>query len=384
MSKPFKILQLHPDYNIKRHDFADLSEQIVKALPAERYQVTQAFLRGRPGAGEPESRAARSVYFDMSETALKGVRRLGALWRLYRFCKAEGFDAVICNRFKPVNMMMQLNRWLKIPLCIGIVHGFGEYDRAYRRRQAHKSIDRHWRFIGVSPAVREYLLGLGCGFTPGNTVAITNAIDIDQARGLQLERQAARSALGLRQDARMIGALGRLVPVKGHTFLLQAFARLMDRYPNVELAIIGAGREEANLRRQIGDLGLAGRAHLLGFQADALQYVRAFDVWTMPSLAEGLGLALLEGMSGELPVIASNVPAMLPLIKGAGGIAVAPGDIDSLAEALDTYLAMPDEQLREKGSETFAYLCQHHAIEPFRQAYLEFIENSLAMECTRG
>lgn len=384
MSKPFKILQLHPDYNIKRHDFADLSEQIVKALPAERYEVTQAFLRGRPAPGEPVSRAAHSVYFDMSETALKGIRRLGALWRLYQFCKAEGFDAVICNRFKPVNMMMQLNRWLKIPLCIGIVHGFGEYDRAYRRRQAHRSIDRHWRFIGVSPAVRDYLLGLECGFTAGNTVAITNAIDIEQARGLQLERQAARTALELRQDARLIGALGRLVPVKGHTFLLQAFARLKDRYPNVELAIIGAGREQANLQRQIAELGLAGRAHLLGFHADALQYVRAFDLWTMPSLAEGLGLALLEGMSGELPVIASNVPAMLPLIEGAGGIAVTPGDVDSLVEALDTYLALPDDQLRAKGAETFAYLCQHHAIEPFRRAYLDFIEHSLAQECPNG
>ncbi|BCQ58910.1 hypothetical protein PBOI14_06600 [Pseudomonas sp. Boi14] len=49
MNQRFKVLQLQPDYNVKSHDFADLAEQIVKALPAERYEVTAAFLRGRPG-----------------------------------------------------------------------------------------------------------------------------------------------------------------------------------------------------------------------------------------------------------------------------------------------------------------------------------------------
>src|SRR5699024_7700193 len=102
-----------------------------------------------------------------------------------------------------------------------------------------------------------------------------------------------------------LGALGRLVPVKGHIYLLQAFAALKDRYPQVHLAIIGEGREEARLLAEVERLDLMGRVHLLGFRENALQYVRAFDVWTMPSLAEGLGLALLEGMSGHLPVIAS-------------------------------------------------------------------------------
>ena len=54
--KRSKVLQLQPDYNVKPHDFADLAEQIVRALPRERYEVTAAFLRGCPGPGEPVSR----------------------------------------------------------------------------------------------------------------------------------------------------------------------------------------------------------------------------------------------------------------------------------------------------------------------------------------
>ena len=108
--KRSKVLQLQPDYNVKSHDFADLAEQIVRALPSERYEITAAFLRGRPGPGEPVSKADHSVYFEFSDKSLKGMR-LRAMWALYKFCRKEQFDVVICNRFKPVNMLLQLNRW---------------------------------------------------------------------------------------------------------------------------------------------------------------------------------------------------------------------------------------------------------------------------------
>ena len=377
MSRRIKVLQLQPDYNVKAHDFADLAEQIVKALPNERYEMVAAFLRGKPDPGEPVSRADRSVYFEFADKQLKGLR-LRAMWQLYRFCRAERFDVVICNRFKPVNMMLQLNRWLKVPLCIGISHGFGEYDRFYRRRQAKRLIDKAWRFVGVSPAVKQYLLDCECGFTEHNTVAITNAIDIEQAAALQHSREEARRLLGLDPNVRLLGALGRLVPVKGHIYLLQAFAKLKDVYPQVQLAIIGKGREESRLLADVERLGLGGRVHLLGFRENALQYVRAFDIWTMPSLAEGLGLALLEGMSGHLPVIASNVPAMLPLIEGADGVAVPPANVDALSQALSSYLQLSDQQLREKGEQAYAYLCANHDIATFRQQYRQLIDESLS------
>ncbi len=98
----------------------------------------------------------------------------------------------------------------------------------------------------------------------------------------------------------------------------------------------------------------------------------------MPSLAEGLGLALLEGMSGRLPVIASDVPAMLPLITGAGGEVVKPADVDSLTTALDRYLALDDAALHAKGEQAYHYLNQHHDIDVFREQYLALIESGLA------
>lgn len=376
MARRIKVLQLHPDYNIKTQDFADLGEQIFHALPSERFETVNAFLRGRPTAGQPESRAERSVYFEFSDAQLKGMR-IRAMWRLFQYCRSEHFDVVICNRFKPVNMMLMLNRWLKIPLCIGIAHGFGEYDRAYRRQQTARLVSPAWRFVGVSPAVRQYLLDCRCGFTERNTVAITNAIDIVQAESLQLSRDEARSQLGLEPHVRLVGALGRLVPVKGHIHLIRAFAQIAGAHPNAQLAIIGAGREHDRLLQEVELLGLQGRVRLLGFRENALRYVRAFDIWAMPSLAEGLGLALLEGMSGRLPLIASDVPAMSPLIRGAGGIAVAPADVEGLSRALDEYLSLSDEQLQMKGEQSYRYLKEQHDIDVFRQQYLKLIDSAL-------
>ncbi len=78
-----------------------------------------------------------------------------------------------------------------------------------------KRVNRNWKFVGVSPAVKDYLLSLKSGFTEENTVAITNAIDTEKAEAIILDKAAARAELGLDQSIKIIGALGRLVPLKG-------------------------------------------------------------------------------------------------------------------------------------------------------------------------
>lgn len=374
MKRRIKVLQLQPDYNVKAHDFADLAEQVVKAFPVERYEVVSAYLGGRPTGLQSTSIAERSVYFDLSGSQLKGMRLL-ALWRLFRFCRAERFDVAICNRFKAINMMLWLNRWLRIPSCIGITHGFGEYKRAYRRWQTARMVDEAWRFVAVSSAVKDYLLRCRCGFVEKNTVVINNAIDIDKARSLQQPRGEARASLGLSGNSFVFGAIGRLVPVKGHIHLVEAFARCIERLPGALLVIIGEGRSRTDLQAAIERLGLQGRVLLPGAKADALQYIRAFDVFVMPSLSEGLPLALLEAMSGELPVIASDIPAMAPILKGAGGLAVGVGDVEGLAKALVESFEVPRADLHERGVRAFNYLQQHHGIEQYRSQYLALVDD---------
>ncbi len=376
MQKIIKVLQLHPNYNVKSNDVSDLAEQIIKALPRDRYEVTSAYLSGHPRPDQPRSIAKNVHYFDLSENDMHGIR-LKALWKLYWFCKANKFDVVICNRFKTVSLLLQLNKLLKIPVCIGISHVLNEYSRLYRRLQVKLLADRHWKFVGVSEAVAACLIGYKSGFNSENTCFIPNAIDISKAESSQLTKTEARSLLGLPQDKLIIGTIGQLFSRKGHRYLISALANLKDQFPDAHIGIIGRGNEEDNLRRQINTLGLQGRVHLLGFRENALQYVRAFDIWSMPSLKEGLPLALLEGMSGHLPVIATNIPEMNDIVISSGGITFHPADVTSLTQALEKYLILSPSALQEKGERVYEYLTTNHSIHSYHQSYLKLIESSL-------
>ncbi|WP_372875849.1 glycosyltransferase [Pseudomonas sp.] len=376
MSRKIKVLQLQNRYNVNA---SDLAEQVIQGLPAERFEVTTAFLRGRPGPGEPQSRAVRSIYFGFSQSDLKGLR-LRALWHLFRLCREQRYDVVIAHRFKPMNMLMLLNLWLRIPACIGVQHGIGDFDRGYRRWEARRLLTANWRVVGVSRAVRDYLVGCGAGFDAGNTVQINNAIDIDRAERLQHPRERARSLLGLAPEPFIFGAIGRLVPVKGHIHLIEAFAQVQSVYPQAQLAIIGEGRVRAELEAAIVRFGLDGKVHLLGAREDALQYVRAFDAFVMPSLSEGLPLALLEGMSGHLPVTGSDIDSLRPILEDCGGRIFPVGDAAALAKQLGAVLELDAEQRRAEGERAYSYLRGAHAIEDFRLQYLQLIEQSLAVE----
>lgn len=374
MTRRMKVLQLQNRYNVNA---SDLAEQVIQGLPEDRYEVTTAFLRGKPGPGEPVSRATRSVYFEFDQGDTKGLR-LRPVLALYRHCRDERYDAVIAHRVKPINMLMLLNRWLRIPACIGVLHGLGELDRAYRRWALRLLIGPTWRLVGVSRAVRDDLLQSGAGLTTEAVRQINNAIDITRAESLQHPRQQARGMLGLPSDAFVFGTIGRLVPVKGHIHLLEAFARVKDTYPKAVLAIIGEGRSRGDLEAAIERCRMDERVRLLGAKDDALQYVRAFDVFVMPSLSEGLPLALLEGMSGHLPVIGSAIDSLRPILEDCGGRIFPIGQPQALAERLQEVLSLSPEQLCAEGERTYSYLRRAHSIDDFRRQYRELLDELLA------
>ncbi|MCC5796451.1 MAG: glycosyltransferase [Methylophaga sp.] len=372
--KRIKVLHLQPEYNVKPFDVSDLEEQINKAFPVERFEVVNCFLMKRSETDIHESRAERTVYLNLQHRDFRGLR-LKMIWAVWQLLRRETFDVVLCHRYKPSSVMMHLQRWVNNPQCISVIHSFSDYKPRSRRKLLSKlETSDKWHFITVSEPLRQHLLGLQTGFTEDNTTSITNAIDVVKARQIQLSRGKARQVLGLPERARIIGTVGRLVSVKGHRYLIEAFAKVQPEFPGIILVIIGEGEERSSLEQLIDHYQLVDKVYLLGAVEGAVCYVRAFDIWTMPSLSEGLGLALLEGMSGKLPCIGSDIPALKPLLNGAGGESCPPADADALAECLARYLAMTDEQLDCKGQLAYEYIIRHHSITDFRNAYLQLVE----------
>jgi colanic acid/amylovoran biosynthesis glycosyltransferase len=130
----------------------------------------------------------------------------------------------------------------------------------------------------------------------------------------------------------------RLAPIKGHGDLLRAAARLVARGIPFELWLAGEGPERAAIERRIGEGGLGERVRLLGTvpHAELLGIYRdgRADCVVLPSLHEGLSVALVEAMAYGVPVIATRVGGVPELLEDGAGLLVPPGDADALAEAL--------------------------------------------------
>ena len=186
--------------------------------------------------------------------------------------------------------------------------------------------------------------------------------------------------LELPAEAFVFGAIGRLVPVKGHTYLLRAFAQIKDASPSALLVIIGEGRSRSELESLIVELGLQGRVLLPGAKSDALQYVRAFDAFVMPSLSEGLPLALLEGMSGRLPVLGSDIDSLKPILEDCGGRIFPVGDVPALAAQMQALMVLDDATRASEGEQAYQYLRREHAIEKFRCEYRVILDGAVSGE----
>ena len=152
-------------------------------------------------------------------------------------------------------------------------------------------------------------------------------------------RVTLREELGLAARDRLLVSVGNLYPVKGHCHAIEAVALLADRHPGLHLAIGGRGHLHEDLIAHAQQLGVSDRIHLLGLRADVPALLAAADVFVMPSLSEGLPLALLEAMFSGRPIVATNV-GEVPAVLGHGeaGAIVPPGDSSALAAAIDRLL----------------------------------------------
>ncbi len=217
------------------------------------------------------------------------------------------------------------------------MHGGRYYANRLRRRLALRAaVALSTQTVAVSQELAAHL-SRDLWISPSRVLSIPNGVPRGSAGQPRL-----REELGLAPDDRLILAVGNLYPVKGHRYLIEALALLTNRDRKVHIAIAGRGELAETLRVQARALGVADRLHLLGFRSDIPDLLAAAEVFVLPSLSEGLPMALLEAMFARRPIVASDVGALrAALAGGEAGLLVQPGDPQVLAGALDRLLANP-------------------------------------------
>ena len=144
-----------------------------------------------------------------------------------------------------------------------------------------------------------------------------------------------RKELGLSKDAPIVGMVGRLHPQKGHTYLIQAARIVVEKHRHAHFVLIGDGDLRTSLENEVRAANLWENFSFLGFRSDVSKLVKSFDIFTLPSLYEGLPNVVLEAMASAKPVIATPVDGTKEVvIDGETGLLVAQKDPVSLAQAI--------------------------------------------------
>ncbi|MEJ6404885.1 glycosyltransferase family 4 protein [Yoonia sp. 2307UL14-13] len=138
--------------------------------------------------------------------------------------------------------------------------------------------------------------------------------------------------------------VGRLDPVKGGPFLLEALAKVRAKHPEATLTVVGDGPARNTLERQADDLGVAPAVTFAGYktQTEVADILGTADMLVLPSFAEGVPVVLMEAMASRIPVIGSRVAGISELVEeGVSGYLTPPGDVATLTARLDTLLSDP-------------------------------------------
>jgi glycosyltransferase involved in cell wall biosynthesis len=196
--------------------------------------------------------------------------------------------------------------------------------------------------IAISPEIRDSLLDLGIGRASQYRI-IPLGLDLSSFLAVNSPSGSFRHDLGLTPDVPLVGAAGRLVPIKDISTLLSAMAFL----PGVHLAIIGDGELRPQLESEARAKDLAGRVHFTGWRRDMAAVVADLDVVALTSRNEGTPVALIEALAARRAVTASDVGGVRSVVRdGLTGLLSPVGDVEQVARNIDQLLSSPS--LRER------------------------------------
>ncbi len=277
---------------------------------------------------------------------------IGWLRKFVGFVKKHRIDLMHSHEFA-MNTYGSIASVLSGVPIVTTVHGKSYYWKYLRRRMAYRFVSRQSKMVAVSEDIARGLCQ-AVGIRPDRIRTIYNGIEIDLFHPNQRMREQIRRELQVTDEQSVIGAIGNLYPVKGHTYLVRAAAAVIRMVPNAVFFIAGRGHLLESLQAEARELGVENKIRFLGFRDDVPALLQAMDIFVLPSLSEGLPLSALEAMASGKPVVATRVGGVPEVVvDGETGFLTAPEDADELAEKLVCLLRTPclAHQLGANGQE---------------------------------
>jgi len=299
------------------------------------------------------------------ETRLSSLQLLKAFYRHFR---RQGVDTLHTHGYKENVLAGIAAKLASVPHAVQTIHGLQERMRGWERAKlgAYAWMNRRvarWAAQGVIGVSEEITAVMKRALPRNPVVCIHNGIDVKKIRPTVSALQK-RQQLGIPENALVIGVVGRLVPVKSIDCLLRAMSLLrqdLDAVP-LRLFIVGDGPLRSTLESLAREVAIDRQTLFLGMRDDVYDLMNLFDIYALPSLHEGIPMALLEAMALGRPVVASRVGGIPEVMTdGAEGKLVPAQEVAALTQALKTLaLSRPlREQMGESARARVARCCEN-------------------------
>lgn len=261
-----------------------------------------------------------------------------------RFLQRRNIDILHSHLFGSITGACITTFLTKIP-HIGTIHDtYTIEEKKSRIRLILLSSLLKTRLITVSEAMKNYLRSLA-KFPKATFETIYNGVDLEKF-SVQTDVRL-RSEVELEPNDITLISVGRLVGIKGHEILVEAFDRLLKSKRPIKLLIVGDGPNRKNIESLITNRKLDNKVKILGFRHDIPQLLRLSDCFVLSSHSEGLSYSIIEAMASGLPLVVTDVGGNRELvIDGECGYLAPPNDPTAFAERLQ--LLIDNEQKRKQ------------------------------------
>jgi len=279
------------------------------------------------------------------------LKDIKALIKLAIFLKKEKFDIVHCHTSKGGFIGRLAAKLAGAKIIIYSPHG--DIFEGYFCKLAtdffillEKFAARFTdKIINLTKIEIERFLEHGIG-TRHQLKQIYNGINIKYYERAMTSNLKKRDEFGLGKDDFVCATVGRLVPVKGHTYLIKAIQKVVKVIPEAKFLFVGDGELKSKLSEEIKSYDLQRNIFLLGARNDIATILSCINVFLLPSLNEGFGMALIEAMAARKPVIATNVGGVPEvIINGTTGILVPSKDPEAFSSAIIKLYNNPEMSL---------------------------------------
>lgn len=287
------------------------------------------------------------------ERKIAPISNLKSLWRLYRFIRAEKFDAVHVHTPIAAVVGRIAAKMAGVKVIIYTAHGFYFHDRMSRKVRAvvlglEKLLGRMTHML-LTQSSEDAATAVDEGICPKERVRwIGNGVDVASFHHISVN--GGERWEGLTKGDRVVGFVGRMVGEKGIAELIDAMDIVTKAVPDAKLMLVGDTLDDDRdtgfkeiLNQKINRNGLASRVLFTGFVNDVPRAMASMDLYVLPSHREGMPRTIIEAMASGKPVVATDIRGCREeVVEGVTGHLVPVNDPVALAEAITKVITRPD------------------------------------------